>query len=221
MDYFDFLSRSYPLILKGTWMTVQVLLASASVSFACGLGFGILTCNRLKMPVLSHLIEGVAFIYRAVPFMVQLLIVYFVLPDLLGVQLDPYPASVIALGLCSSGYVAQIVRAGINSIPVCQWEAAFSLGYSRLQSLRYVILPQMLKNVLPAFNNELDAMLKSTAIVSSIGLLELTRVGMNLMSREMEPIPIYLTVACFYLGMSALLNLVTRTLERKIAYVKS
>lgn len=100
-------------------------------------------------------------------------------------------------------------------------EAAFTLGYSRLQSLRYVILPQMLRNVLPAFNNELDAMLKSTAIISSIGLLELTRVGMNLMSREMEPIPIYLTVACFYLGMSALLNLITRTLERKIAYVKS
>jgi polar amino acid transport system permease protein len=221
MEYFNFLSRSYPLLLKGTFMTVQILLASAALSFTCGLGFGILTCNRLKVPVLTNLIEAVTFVYRAVPFFVQLLIVYFVLPDLLGMNLDPYPASVIALGMCSSGYVAQIVRAGINSIPASQWEAAFTLGYTRLQSLRYVILPQMVRNVLPAFNNELDSLLKSTAIVSSIGLLELTRVGMNLMSREMEPVPIYLTIACFYLCMSALLNLMTRTLERKIAYVKN
>ncbi|HSX11239.1 MAG TPA: amino acid ABC transporter permease [Chlamydiales bacterium] len=220
MGYFEFLSRSYPLLLKGAFMTVQVLLASACLSFIFGIGFGILSCKRLKVPILSSLIEGLTFVYRAIPFFVQLLIVYFVMPDLLGINLNPFPASVIALGMCSSGYVAQIVRAGINSIPASQWEAAFTLGYSRLQTLRFVILPQMVRNVLPAFNNELDALLKSTAIVSSIGMLELTRAGMNIMSREMEPIPIYLTIACLYLCMSALLNIFTRTLERKIAYVK-
>lgn len=219
--YIDFLSRSYPLLFKGTIMTVQVLLAAASLSFFFGLFFGIATCNRLKTPVLFHLVEGVTFVYRAVPFFVQLLIVYFVLPDLLGVNLNPFPASVIALGMCSSGYVAQIVRAGINSIPASQWEAAFMLGYTKLESLRYIILPQMVRNVLPAFSNELDSLLKSTSVVSSIGMLELTRVGMNMVSREMEPIPVYLTIACFYLAMSALLNLSTRTLERRISYVKN
>ena len=220
MDYFDFLSRSYPLLLRGACTTAQVLLGSVSLSFVCGLGFGILSCNQLRSPFLSAAVEGATFILRAVPFYVQLLIVYFVLPELLGINLNPYPASVIALGLCSSGYVAQIVRAGINSIPVSQWEVSYVLGYTKLQSLRSIILPQMARNVLPAFNNELDALLKSTSIVSSIGMLELTRVGMNLVSREMEPIPIYLTVALFYLCMSALLNLCTRTLERKIAYVQ-
>lgn len=218
MEYFDFLSRSYPLLLKGTLMTVQILLASASLSCTCGLLFGILSCNRLKVPFLSNLIEGVTFVYRAVPLFVQLLIVYFVMPELLGFSLDPFSASVIALGMCSSGYVAQIVRAGINSIPVSQWEAAFTLGYSRLQSLRFVILPQMVRNVLPAFNNEIDSLLKSTALVSSIGMLELTRAGMNIMSREMEPIPVYLTLALLYLCMSALLNVLAKTIERKIAY---
>ncbi len=202
-------------------MTVQVFLASASLSFIFGLSFGILSCNRLKVPLLSHLVEGMTFVYRAVPFFVQLLIVYFVLPDLLGINLNPFPASAIALGMCSSGYVAQIVRAGINSIPASQWEAAYTLGYTQPQSLRYVILPQMLQSVLPAFNNELDSLLKSTAIVSSIGMLELTRVGMNMMSREMAPVPIYLTIACFYVCLSALLNLITRTIERKISYVKN
>jgi polar amino acid transport system permease protein len=220
MEYIDFLSRFYPLLLKGMLMTVQVLLASASVSFVFGLGFGILLCKRLRIPILSHLVGGVAFVYRAVPFFVQLLIVYFVLPELLGVNFDPFAASVIALGMCSSGYVAQIVCAGINSIPTSQWEAAFTLGYTRFQSLRYIILPQMARNVLPVFNNELDALLKSTAIVSSIGLLELTRVGMNIVSRELDPIRVYLTIASIYLLLSALLNLITRNFERKIAYVK-
>lgn len=75
--------------------------------------------------------------------------------------------------------------------------------------------------VLPPLNNEFDALLKSTAIVSSIGMLELTRVGMNIVSRNMDPVPVYLTVALFYIGMSALLNLFARTLEKRVSYVKS
>jgi len=78
-----------------------------------------------------------------------------------------------------------------------------------------------MRHVLPAFNNELDSLLKSTAVVSSIGMLELTRMGMNIVSREMEPVPIYLTVALFYLGMSALLNSAARLIEKRISYVKS
>ena len=123
--------------------------------------------------------------------------------------------------MCSSGYVAQIVREGINALPAAQWEAAFTLGYNTRQSLCYVIMPQMLRNVLPAFNNEFDALLKSTAVVSSIGMLELTRMGMNLVSREMEPVPIYLAVAFFYLCLSALINYFARKLERRISYVKN
>ncbi len=218
--YLDFFFRSLPLFVKGAWMTVQVFIVASALSFSCGLLFGIFTCHRMKVQVLSSCVEGITFVYRAVPFFVQLLIVYFVLPDLLGCNLDPYPASVIALGMCSSGYVAQIVRAGMNSISASQWESAYTLGYSRWQSLRFIILPQMLRNVLPALSNELDSLLKSTSIVSSIGMLELTRVSVNLVSREMQPVPIYLTLACFYLGMSALLNIITRTLERKISYVK-
>lgn len=208
------LMRSYPLLLQGTGMTLQVLAGAASLSFSIGLLLGILSSERLKVPG----INTVTFILRAIPFYVQLLLVYFVLPDLLGFNLEPFPASVIALGLCSAGYVAQIVRGGLNAIPEAQWESALVLGYNRRQSLWYVILPQMLRNVLPAFNNELDALLKSTAIVSSIGMLELTRVGMNLVSREMEPVPIYLTIALFYIGLSALLNFIARSLERYVKY---
>lgn len=202
-------------------MTLQVLLGAASISLSVGLVFGILTCKRLKISLLSTVVEGIAFVFRAVPFYVQLLIVYFVLPDLLGFNLEPYGASVISLGLCSAGYVCQIVRGGLNGLPAAQWEAADALGYSTWNTLRYVILPQMVRQVLPAFNNEVDSLLKSTAIVSSIGMLELTRMGMNLVSREMEPVPIYLTLAIFYLILSAILQGIARQIERRIAYVKN
>ncbi|HEX4839649.1 MAG TPA: amino acid ABC transporter permease [Rhabdochlamydiaceae bacterium] len=214
--YLELFFRCAPLLLKGTLMTLQVLLGSALLSFSLGTMMGILSCGRLKIPVISMIVEGIAFVYRAIPFYVQLLIVYFVLPDLMGFNLEPFSASVISLGMCSAGYVAQIIRGGLNTIPLAQWEAAEALGYNTQNSLRYIVLPQMFRHVLPALNNELDALLKSTAVVSSIGMLELTRMGMNLVSREMEPVPIYLTVALFYLCMSALLNGLARKLEQRI-----
>lgn len=210
-----------PLLCKGAWMTIQVLLSSFALSFIVGTCFGIFTSKQLKIPYLSPFIEAFTFILRAVPFFVQLLIVYFVLPDLFHFNLEPFSASVISLGMCSSGYVAQTIRSGINAIPLSQWESAKTLGYTTLQTLRYIIFPQTLSLVLPPLNNELDALLKSTAIVSSIGMLELTRVGMNIVSRNMDPVPVYLTVALFYIGMSALLNLFARTLEKRVSYVKS
>ena len=212
--------QSCPLLLKGALMTVQVLFPSACISLVLGLVFGVFSSAHLKIIWITPLIEGITFILRAVPFIVQLLIVYFVLPDIFNFNLEPLPAAVIALGMCSSGYMMQIVRAGINSIPLSQWEAAFSLGYSTFQTLRLIVLPQVFKNILPACTNELDSLLKSTAIVSSIGMLELTRMGMNIVSREMQPVPIYLTVAFFYLCMSAVINLVTRGIERRMSYVK-
>lgn len=216
-NYFDLFIRSLPLLVSGVQMTLKVLFLAASLSVTLGTFFGVLSCKQLKVFILSPIIEIVTFMLRSIPFYVQLMIVYFVLPDLLGINFDPFPAAVLALGLCSSGYVAQIIRAGMNSIPAAQWESAFVLGYSKPKAVGHIILPQALSHILPAISNELDALLKSTAIVSTIGLLELTRAGMNLVSREMEPIPIYLMVAFFYLCLSLFINLITRLTERKLA----
>ncbi len=214
--YFSLLERSLPLLLKGVMMTVQILSCSAALSLMLGGLFGIVLSRQLKMPLFSSLVEGVTFVLRAVPFFVQLLLVYFVIPDLFHFQLDPFPASIIALGLCSSGYVAQIVRSGIDAIPESQWEGAFVLGLGKYKTLVSIILPQVGRRILPVLNNELDSLLKSTSIVSSIGMLELTRMGMNIVSREMEPVAIYLTIAFFYLCMSAFLNLAARNIERRL-----
>jgi glutamine transport system permease protein len=213
--------RVLPLLLKGALTTLQVVGVTAAVSLLLGLAFGTISCQRLRCRFLTRAVEAVTFVLRAVPFYVQLLIVYFVLPDLIGFHLNPFAASVVALGLCSSGYVAQIVRGGMNAIPEAQWDVATSLGFSRWQTLRYLIFPQLFRHILPAINNEIDSLLKSTAVISSIGMLELTRMGMNIVSREMDPIPIYLSVAALYLLMSAAFNGVARYLERRVAYVRS
>ena len=214
----DLLSRSLPLLLMGFAMTIQILILSATLSFSLGLIFGTLCCDEIHIPILSRPLQLITFILRAIPFYVQLLLVYFIVPDILGIELDALPASILALGLCSSGYVCQIVRAGINSIPLIQWETAAVLGYGRLSTLRCIILPQMLQNVLPAFNNELESILKSTSILSAIGTLELTRIGMNIVSRELKyPLTIYLIIATFYVAISSLLNFVAKYLEKRIS----
>jgi arginine/lysine/histidine transport system permease protein len=212
----DLLFRCLPLLWQGMQMTILLLGFSASLSFTFGLILGVFSCNRLRLPIISQAIEAVTFIYRAVPFYVQLLLIYFCLPDLVGWNLQPFEAAALSLGMCSSGYVAHIVRSGINTIPSVQWEAAFSLGYGKWKSLKGIIFPQMFPNVLPSFTNELESLLKSSAIASSIGLLEITRAGMNLVSRELEPVPIYLLVALWYVCLSAIFNIFMRTLERKM-----
>lgn len=218
---FDLILRSIPLLLKGLSLSLQIFAIASFFSLSLGSVMGSLTCRRLRYRWISPAIEGITFVLRAVPVYVQLLIAYFVLPDLLGLELEAVTAAIIALSLCSAGYTAQIVRGGLNAVPHEQWEAAYTLGYSVLASLRFIIFPQLLRNILPSLTGEFDALLKSTAILASIGLLELTRMGMNIVSREMDPLPIYLTVAGLYVGVSATINIISRKLERRLRYVNN
>lgn len=217
---FDLILRSLPLLLKGSVLSLQIFAITALLSLTFGSLMGSLICRRLRCGI-SPAIEGITFVLRAVPVYVQLLIAYFVLPDLLGIQIEAFTASIIALSLCSAGYTAQIVRGGLNAIPKEQWEAAYTLGYSVLDSLRFIIFPQLVRNILPALTGEFDALIKSTAILASIGLLELTRMGMNIVSREMDPLPIYLAVAGLYVGISAIINIISRKLEKRLRYANN
>lgn len=217
----DLIVRALPLLLKGAALTLQIFAIASCLSLILGFFMGCLTCRRLRYSWISSLIEGFTFVLRAVPVYVQILITYFVLPDLLHIEMDAFTAAIIALSLCSAGYTAQIVRGGLNAVPNEQWEAAYTLGYSVMDSLRYIIFPQLISNILPAITGEFDALLKSTAILASIGLLELTRMGMNIVSREMDPLPIYLAVAGLYIGISAAINIISRQLEKRLRYANN
>lgn len=209
------------LLLKGALLSLQVFAIAAPLSLILGSIMGSLTCRRLRNRFIAPALEVITFVLRAVPFYVQLLIAYFVLPDLLGIELEAFTAAIISLSLCSSGYTAQIVRGGLNAVPGEQWEAAYTLRYSITSTLRYIIFPQALRGILPALTGELDSLLKSTAILASIGLLELTRMGMNIVSREMNPLPVYLAVAGIYVCISAAINLSSKKLEKRLRYANN
>jgi polar amino acid transport system permease protein len=143
------------------------------------------------------------------------------MPTMLGINIPGFLAANLALAFCSSGYTAEIVRAGINTIPAGQWEACLTLGYSLSAALRGIILPQTIRNILPALFGEFEQLLKSTSLLATIGITELTRTGMNIISRELNPLPVYLTVAGIYLLISAVLQGVMFWSERGWSYGRS
>lgn len=207
--------KSAPLLLQGLLGTLALSVCSLAISLVLGLFVGIATCRRIRVPILAPLLDAYCFCIRGIPFFVQLLIVYFVLPDLLRLNLPPFVAGVLALGICSTGYVAEIVRSGINALPKGQWDACRALGYSRVATLRHVIVPQMFVHAIPTFANECISVVLSTSIISQIGTLELTKVAANIIAREMNPMAVYGVVALLYLLITSAIMLIAQYLERR------
>jgi His/Glu/Gln/Arg/opine family amino acid ABC transporter permease subunit len=207
-----------PLLLKGTGVTTIAWICASSFSVLIGTILGIISCKQLTRPTISFFIRWYTFISKGVPAYVQILIAYFVIPALFGLNIPDFIAATGALAFCSSGYVTEIIRAGINAIAPGQWEACVVLGYPLQATLTRIILPQAIRTVLPALFGELEQLLKSTSLLATIGVTELTRTGMNIISRELNPLSVYLTIAGIYLLFSAVLNLVTIYTERRLQY---
>ena len=205
-----------PLFFRGTVVTLCAWIISGSMSLFIGTVLGIVSCRSLTTVRLRRIIGWYTFIAKGVPAYVQLLIAYFVIPSLLGITVSAFPAALAALAFCSSGYVTEIVRSSINTISRGQWDACFALGYSVKDTLLRIILPQAFKNAMPTLLGELEQLLKTTSLLATIGISELTRTGMNIISRELNPMPIYLTIACIYLLFSALLHLLTTNIEKGV-----
>jgi His/Glu/Gln/Arg/opine family amino acid ABC transporter permease subunit len=215
---FNIIFEYAPLLLRGVLMTVFLWCGAAILSLAIGTLFGVLRCRTMRINYLTPLLDIITWILRGVPFYVQLLIVYFVLPNLLGLNLSPSIAGIISLGLCSAAYVSQMIRGSINAIADNQWEAAWVLGLNKSQSLQYVILPQAMRTIIPMICGELDMVLKSTSVISTIGVLELTGAGRNILAINMQVVPVYCTVALLYLFFSSLLNIFFEYTERRLRY---
>lgn len=207
-----------PLFLKGTAITLMVWLLAGLGSIVVGTVLGILSSSRIGSLKLISCIKTYTFITKGIPAYVQILIFYFVIPSLLGIQISGFAAATFALAFCSSGYVTEIVRSGLNAISAGQWDACFVLGYSRLQTVQRIIIPQVFCTMLPALIGELEQLLKSTSLLATIGVTEVTRVGMNIISRELNPLPVYCVIALIYLFFSAILTVLMRYVERKAIY---
>ncbi|MBP6870039.1 amino acid ABC transporter permease [Candidatus Babeliales bacterium] len=205
----------WPLLAQGACMTVASWLVAGIISSIIGMTLGICCAQEIGSSKAIMVISIYSFITRGIPAYVQILIAYFVVPAATGINISGFTAATWALGLCSSGYVIQIVQSGMNAVPKGQWEACSALGFSILSTIRYIILPQATSIFLPAFIGEREQLLKSTSLLAAIGVTEVTRAGMNIISRELNPLPIYCMIACIYLMFSAIFNILIVCYQKK------
>jgi len=208
-----FIQDILPALLRASGVTVKLTLYSIILGIVIGTGIALMRISRNK--VLSGLGTAYVTVLRGTPLMVQILIVYFALPQL-GLRLDKFSSAVVALGINASAYIAEIIRAAIESIDPGQMEAARSLGMSYGLAMRRIIIPQTYRRLLPPLGNELIAMLKDTSLIAFIGGEELTRAGQHIISATFRPWPVYITVAAIYLCMTALFSLFVQLGERKL-----
>jgi len=174
LDQIKSVIQFHPVILKGLGMTILVSLIGIVVGGIVGFALGVGRASTYK--ALSFLIGAYTDIFRGTPVLVQLFVVYFILPQA-GVELDSFTAGAIALSNISACFVSEIVASGIRAIPVGQLEAAAASGLSRFQRLRLIMLPQATRMIVPSLVGQFVLLVKDSSVVSAIGLLELTRSG--------------------------------------------
>ena len=203
--------NSFPLLLIGAGVTIQITVLSTAIGFVIGLVVGVARISHLRP--LRLLAEVYVEFFRGTPLLVQIFLFYFALPVITGQRIDPFIAAISACGINSGAYVAEIFRAGIQSVDEGQMEAGRSLGMTWLQTMRYIIVPQAFKRVIPQLGNEFIAMLKDSSLVSVIGFEELTRRGQLIIAKTYGSFEIWMSVAVIYLVM-------TLTISRFVAYLE-
>ncbi len=210
----EFMWDKIPFLLEGAKLTIYIATMAFFIGLAIGVIMGILRVSGIGV------LEKIATLYveliRGTPLVVQILIVYFGIPIVTGLRFDPILAGILTMGLNSGAYQAEIVRSGIKGIPRGQLEAAESLGFTYWQSMRYVIIPQAIRIVIPALVNEYATILKDTSILIIIGVAELTRKGQYIAAWSFRYFEVYITVALIYLIMVLLISRAARILERKL-----
>jgi polar amino acid transport system permease protein len=201
-------------LLSGLKYTVLLSLTAILISVALGLLVALpgLSSRRWLRTVSRTYVELV----RAVPILVMILWVYYGLPQLTGLTIGVFWAGVIALALSDSAFEAEIFRAGIQSIARGQYEAAYSVSLNYFDTMRYVILPQAIRRILPALGNQLVYMLKMSSLVSVIGMQELTRKANELVVTEYRPLEIYTVLVLEYLVLILIVSAGVRWLERRM-----
>lgn len=210
---FELIQRALPILLMGAGVTIEITAFSVAIGFFIGLFVGIARISQFK--ILRIMAAVYADCIRGTPLLVQIFLIYFALPMAIGQRVEPFIAAVAACGINSGAYVSEIFRAGIQAIDVGQMEAGRSLGLTWWQTMRFIILPQAFKNILPPLGNEFIAMLKDSSLVSVIGFEELTRRGQLIIAQTYGSFEIWMTIAVLYLIMTMAISRIVAFLEKR------
>lgn len=193
---FDEALRYLPFLVQGIKLTFLITLVSTSIGAAIGLLIAIARSSRFKLA--SAIAGFYVDIMRAIPVLVLLVWVFFVMPILIGYSLTPFASGVVALSLYASAYLAEIFRAGIRSLERNQWQAGLALGMTFWQMMRRVILPQAIVRMLPPLGSMFVSLFKDSAVVSAIGVYDLMRQGLTLSLSLIRPMEVMTITAVLY-----------------------
>ena len=201
-------------LLSGMGVTIYISVISIIISMI--VGFIVAIPSLAKNKFLTYINIGYVEIVRAIPLLVLILWIYYGLPIMTGLSFSPFVSGIIALAISESAFQAEIFRAGINSIKKSQWEAGSSLGLTFYKRLRLVILPQAIKNILPALGNQFVYVLKMSSLVSIIGIADLTRKANELVVSTYRPLEIYTFLILEYLVLILIVSFFVRKLEKRL-----
>lgn len=207
----------YQVFLKGLGNTLLIALFATLAGVLIGSLVAIIkTLHKQtgKVKILNAICEFYTTLIRGTPVVVQLLISYNII---FAASTHAVLVGIAAFGINSGAYVSEIIRAGINAVDIGQTEAGRSLGLSRSATMLHIVIPQAVKNVLPAIGNEFISLLKETSVIGYLGVVDLTKAADRVISRTMDAYFPYISIAAIYLAMVCILNYFVKKLERRLA----
>ena len=200
-------------ILNGLWVTLKISFFAAILTFIIGTIVAFMKLSSYQF--LKDIATVYITIVRGTPLLVQIFLFYFIVANIF--ELDRFIAGVLALGIFFGAYMAEILRGAIQSIDKGQLEAANSLGISKFQAMRYIILPQAFKRALPTLVGEMIALIKDSSLVSVISITDLTKVGKEIVANTFSPFETWIVIALVYLSITSVLSYVGHELEKRMA----
>lgn len=210
----EYLINILPSLIKGALITIEVFFLVLILSIP--LGVFIAFIMRFDIKVLNYFLNIYIWIMRGTPLLLQLIFIYYVLPSV-GIRFDRLPAAILAFTLNYAAYFAEIFRGGIESIPKGQYEAAKVLKFTQFQAIRFIILPQVIKIVLPSVFNEIMSLVKDTSLVYALGISDLILASRTAANRDASLLPMFVAGA-IYLILIGIVTIVSKRVEKRYDY---
>ena len=210
----DYILRILPNMFAGLGVSAQIFLITIVLSLPIGILLALVRIS--KVAVFRKLVEIYIYVMRGTPLMLQIMFIYYGLPLMLNVQISDFPAAILAFVANYAAYFAEIFRGGIQSIPKGQYEGAKVLGFTYRQTMWHIVLPQVVKRVIPPLGNETITLLKDTSLVYILAMNDLMRVTRAFVQRDFDTMP-FLVAAVFYLVCTAILTKILAYVEKRYA----
>lgn len=211
----EFVAQMLPILIRATGVTIQ--LGLVSILFGTMIGFIVALFKVSHNRLLNVIGEIYTWVFRGIPLIVQLFIIYFGFSSALGIDLHAKTAAIIGISICGGAYIAEIVRGAIQSIDKGQMEAALSLGMTRGMAMRQIIIPQTYRRLIPPMGNEYITLMKDTALASTITVTELLRTAQVYAGSSYKPFELYIIAGAIYLFLTTFFTLTLGKIEKRLA----